>query len=117
MKTVSTTWVAAGVVVVALVLAGGISFYASADPDGLTKISQDKGFADTETDHGAKDGPFAGYATKDVDNERLSGGLAGVVGVVVVLALGTGLGYVVRRRRPAGSGERGAPGREHEPVA
>lgn len=101
MKTVSTKWVVVGVALVALVLAGVISFYASADPDGLTKVSQDKGFADTETDHGAKDGPFAGYATKDVDNQRLSGGLAGVVGVVVVLLLGTGLVYVVRRRGPA----------------
>lgn len=101
MKTVSTRWVVAGVAVVALVLAGVISFYASADPDGLTKVSQDKGFAHTETDHGAKDSPFAGYATRDVDNERLSGGLAGVIGVVVVLVLGTGLVYVVRRRKPA----------------
>ncbi len=115
MKNVSTRWVLAGSLVVALLLAGIVSFYASSDPDGLTKVSEDKGFADTETDHGAKDGPFAGYAAKDVANERLSGGIAGVVGVVVVLALGTGLVYVVRRRKPADSS--GPSEREHEPVA
>jgi hypothetical protein len=33
-----------------------------------------------------------------VDNQRLSGGLAGVVGVLVVLTLAGGLTYVIRRR-------------------
>lgn len=98
MKRVSTWWVALGIAVVALILAGVVSFYASGSPDGLTKVSQDSGFADTETDHGSADSPLAGYAAKDVDNDRLSGGLAGVIGVGVVLALSTGLIYVVRRR-------------------
>ena len=98
MKHIATKWVALGILVVALLLAGGVSYYASSQPDGLTKVSQDKGFADTETDHGSKDSPFAGYAAKDVGNQRLSGAVAGIVGVVVVLALGTGLVYVVRRR-------------------
>ncbi|MDF1606424.1 PDGLE domain-containing protein [Nocardioides sp. YIM 152315] len=113
MKNVPTKWVLVGVGVAALVLAGIVSFYASGSPDGLTKVSEDKGFADTETAHGSKDSPFAGYATKDVGNERLSGGLAGVVGVVVVLALGAGLVYVVRRRTPASDR---STDREHEPV-
>ena len=49
MKKVSTVWVVVGGLVVALLLAGIVSFYASGDPDGLTKVSEDKGFADTET--------------------------------------------------------------------
>jgi hypothetical protein len=97
-RTIPTKWVALGVLVVALLLAGGVSYYASDQPDGLTKVSQDKGFAATQKQSGGKDSPFAGYAAKDVHNERLSGALAGIVGVVVVLALGTGLTYVVRRR-------------------
>ena len=40
-----------------------------------------------------------GYHTKGVGNDRLSGGLAGVVGVLVVLTLAGGLVLVVRRRR------------------
>ena len=87
MRNVSTKWVAFGIAVVALLLAGVVSFYASGDPDGLTKVSEDQGFAATEKEHGAADGPLAGYAAEDVDDERLSGGIAGVVGVVVVLAL------------------------------
>lgn len=104
MKKVSTVWVVVGGLVVALLLAGVVSYYASGDPDGLTKVSEDKGFADTETEHGAADSPLAGYSTEDVDNERVSGGVAGIVGVLVVLGVGTGVAYVVRRR-------------EHEPAA
>ncbi len=104
MRNVPTRWVVLGIAVVALLLAGVVSRFASADPDGLTKVSEDKGFASTETDHGAKDGPLAGYAAKDVGNDRLATGIAGVVGVLVVAGLGTGLVYVVRRR-------------DHEPAA
>jgi cobalt/nickel transport protein len=120
MKALSTRWVVVGVLAVALLLAGVASYYASSEPDGLTKVSQDQGFADSGEDHGAAASPLAGYEAKDVGNERLSGGLAGVVGVVVVLALAGGLAFVVRRRGPAES-EPGAAGpSEHEhgqPVA
>lgn len=112
MRTVPTKWVAVGIAVVALLLAGVVSYYASGSPDGLTKVSEDKGFASTEKAHGTADGPFAGYAAKDVDNDRLSGGLAGVVGVLVVLGLGTGLAYAVRRR--SRDEQQGQP--EDEPV-
>lgn len=98
MRRPSTRALAAGILLVALVLAGIVSFYAASDPDGLTKVSQDEGFADTETEHGTADGPFAGYGSSFIDDDRLSGGVAGVVGVLVVLALGTGLTYAVRRR-------------------
>ena len=37
------------------------------------------------------------------DDERLSGGLAGVVGVLLVLVLAGGITYVVRRRTPSPS--------------
>lgn len=98
---VATKWVAVVAVLVALLLAGVVSFYASSSPDGLERVAMDKGFSDTEADHAAADGPFAGYATSWIDNERLSGGLAGVVGVVVVLVLTGGLARVVRRGREA----------------
>ena len=82
----------------ALVLAGVVSYYASSEPDGLNRVAGDQGFSRTETDHRAADGPFAGYTTRGVDDGRLSGGLAGIVGTVVVLALAGGLAWGVRRR-------------------
>ena len=51
-----------------------------------------------ETPHAASDSPFAGYSTKGVDDDRLSGGIAGVVGVLVMLGLSTGLFWGLRRR-------------------
>lgn len=87
-------------VLVALLLAAVVSFYASSSPDGLEKVATDKGIAPTAQTHHLADSPFAGYGTKGVSNPRLSTGLAGIAGVAVTLALGTGLALAVRRREP-----------------
>jgi cobalt/nickel transport system permease protein/cobalt/nickel transport protein len=84
--------------VVALLLAGVASFYASSNPDGLEYVAEQAGFLDTAEENPNADGPFADYATDGVDNARLSGGLAGVVGALTVLLLAGGLAFVVRRR-------------------
>ncbi|MEU2239496.1 energy-coupling factor ABC transporter permease [Streptomyces sp. NPDC018338] len=88
-----------GGVVTALVLAGFVSFYASASPDGLEKVAADKGIDAKVEEHAAAGSPLADYGVKDVDNARLSGGLAGAIGVGATLAVGTGAFWVVRRRR------------------
>jgi len=83
---------------VALVIAGVLSYYASSHPDGLEYVAESTGFGDTAEDHAAADGPLADYAVKGVDDARLSGGLAGVIGVLVTLAVAGGLAYALRRR-------------------
>jgi cobalt/nickel transport protein len=85
-------------VLVALVLAGVVSFYASSSPDGLNRVAGDQGFSRTEKEHGVADGPLAGYEAKGVGDARLSGGVAGVVGSLTVLLLTGGLALAVRRR-------------------
>lgn len=104
-RTVPFRWVAVGIAVVALLLAGVVSYYASANPDGLEYVAGKTGFLDSASEHGAADGPLADYGTKGVDSERLSGGLAGVIGTVVVLVLAGGLALVVRRRSVESSDE------------
>ena len=103
--------VAAGLLLVALLLGGVVSFYASGDPDGLSRVAEDQGMTAVEQDHAAKDSPLADYSVRGVGDDRLSTGLAGVLGVGVVLLLGTGLTYAVRRRpapeREAVSADRG----------
>jgi len=79
-----TRWFVAAGVLVALLLAGVVSIYASGDPDGLTKVSEDHGFADTEKGRDALLGDY--------------GSVTGVVGVLVVLAVAGGVTYAVRRR-------------------
>lgn len=91
---------------VSLLVAGVVSFYASSHPDGLNYVAQKTGFIDAETPHSTSESPFAGYSTKGVGDGRLSGGLAGVVGVLVMLGLSTGLFWALRRRGTGdGSGD------------
>jgi hypothetical protein len=85
---------------VALVLAGFVSYYASSAPDGLEKVAADHGIAATEAEHAAKGSPLAGYTTRGVDDDRLSGAVAGVAGVAMTLGLATGVFWVVKRRQP-----------------
>ncbi|SFY28683.1 energy-coupling factor ABC transporter permease [Streptomyces atratus] len=85
--------------VTALVLAGFVSYYASADPDGLEKVAADQGIDKKTEEHAAKDSPLADYGVKDISDTRISGGLAGVIGVGATVVVGSGVFYVVRRRR------------------
>ena len=86
--------------VVALALAGIVSYYASGAPDGLNKVAIDEGFAEGEKGHALDDSPLAGYSLKGVGGERLSGGLAGVAGVGLTFVIGGGIALALRRRRP-----------------
>jgi len=87
-----------GLLVAALLVAGVASYYASSHPDGLEHVAERTGFIDAAEDSAAADSPLADYQTSGVDDPRVSGGLAGVIGVVVMLVLSTGLFRVVRRR-------------------
>ncbi|MFJ9040412.1 energy-coupling factor ABC transporter permease [Streptomyces sp. NPDC102406] len=85
--------------VTSLVLAGFVSYYASASPDGLEKVAHDKGIDKKTEEHAAADSPLADYGVKDVSDARLSGGLAGIIGVGVTVVAGTGVFWALRRRR------------------
>lgn len=85
--------------VVALLVAGVGSYYASSHPDGLEYVAGKTGFLDSADEDPVSTGsPFADYDTSGVDNERLSGGIAGVAGVLLTLLIGGGLFYGLRRR-------------------
>ncbi|MEU1514326.1 energy-coupling factor ABC transporter permease [Streptomyces sp. NPDC005811] len=92
-----TLWVTG--LVTSLVLAGFVSFYASANPDGLEKVAADHGIDRKTEDHASADSPLADYGVKDVTDARLSGGLAGVIGVGVTVVAGSAVFWAVRRRR------------------
>ncbi|MEV7035154.1 energy-coupling factor ABC transporter permease [Streptomyces sp. NPDC093272] len=84
-----------------LVLAGFVSFYASASPDGLEKVAHDKGIDAKAREHASAGSPLADYGVEDVSDARLSGGLAGVIGVGVTVVAGSAVFWAVRRRRDA----------------
>ncbi|MEU6288869.1 energy-coupling factor ABC transporter permease [Streptomyces sp. NPDC046988] len=85
--------------VTSLVLAGFVSFYASANPDGLEKVAADKGIDEKAEEHANADSPLADYGVEDIANARVSGGLAGVIGVGVTVVAGSAVFWTVRRRR------------------
>jgi hypothetical protein len=88
---------------VALLLAGIVSYYASSEPDGLEKVAADHSLDAGARPSGTADGPLADYAVAGVGNERLSVGLAGVIGVGSTLLVAGGLFLVLRRREPTAS--------------
>jgi len=89
-----------GGLLVAVGLALFASGLASAAPDGLNKVAEDKGFAAQARRHLFENGPLAGYAVKGVDNQRLSTGLSGLIGVLVTFGVGLTLFALVRAMRP-----------------
>ncbi|MFI2434825.1 energy-coupling factor ABC transporter permease [Streptomyces sp. NPDC018693] len=85
--------------VTSLVLAGFVSFYASSSPDGLEKVAAEQGIDQKAEEHAYAGSPLADYGVKDVDDARLSGGLAGVIGVGATVVAGSAVFWAVRRRR------------------
>ena len=84
--------------IASLFLAGVVSFYASSHPDGLEKVAEDIGFIETAKENKNADSVLADYGVKGVDNERLSVGAAGVIGVIATGVVSTGLFMLVRRK-------------------
>jgi hypothetical protein len=103
MKRLPTRVLAGFALAVVLLLGGVASYYASSSPDGLSRVAEDQGISKAQRPHATEDSPLAGYGVRGVGDARLSRGLSGVVGVGVVLLLGTGLTLVVRRRADARS--------------
>jgi cobalt/nickel transport protein len=100
-------------VLIALLLAGVVSAFASASPDGLDSVTRAGCTFDAHGDvvsgqclaqqaraHGLQDSPFAGYQTKGVGGAA-STGVSGVAGVLLTLAIAFGLATVLRRRGPS----------------
>jgi cobalt/nickel transport protein len=100
-------------VLIALVLAGAVSAFASASPDGLDSVTRagctfgahgevvsGHCIAQQARAHGLESSPFAGYQTRGVGGAA-STGVSGVVGVLATLAIAFGLAAALRRRGPS----------------
>ncbi len=99
MKPVSAKRFYIGGALISLILAGGVSFYASSHPDGLEKVANDIGFIETAKDPATAGSALADYGIAGVENERASVGLAGVIGVVATGAVATGLFIYLGKRK------------------
>ena len=90
----------------ALSIAAFVSPFASKDPDGLDRVSQDLKFEEKAIEEPpTKQLPFSHifeeYSLKAVPNEKVSTALAGITGTLVVFGLAWGIGKIaVRKSEP-----------------
>lgn len=91
---VSTRGLLIGGGCVAALIAGALSYLASGSPDGLERVAQGEGFADTARDH-----IFGTFSLADYGEfGGIPVGVAGLLGVVVTVAIGLVLFRLIRRR-------------------
>ena len=86
---------------VSVLLAAGVSMYASDQPDGLERVASDTGIVETEQDSATADSPFADYGVSGLQDQQWTVGLAGVVGVLVTC----GIAFLLFRALARGSSE------------
>ena len=87
-------WIAAYLLVLALVILAPL---ASSNPDGLERLAESQGFAESATD--APFSVMAGYLFPAIENETIAVLLAGWVGVTAIFLFGCGLALAAQRRR------------------
>ncbi|MGV9824610.1 PDGLE domain-containing protein [Gordonia sp. NPDC003429] len=100
----------------ALLIAGLVSYFASSSPDGLDSatlrgcetvtvdgVEHLRGdcIAQQATDHAMASSPLADYAVRGVAHTN---GIAGVIGVLVTLAVAGGAFWLIARTRTTGGG-------------
>ncbi|WP_165987446.1 energy-coupling factor ABC transporter permease [Streptomyces sp. YIM 98790] len=96
-----------------LLCAAVVSGFASASPDGLEKVAGEHGLDEEEREHPLAGSWLEDYGVVNVDNERLSVGLAGIIGAGVTLTAATAAFTALRRNareRTDAPAERAAAG-------
>lgn len=88
-----------GGLLLSLVLAGFVSFYASSSPDGLEKVADEIGFIETAKDPATAGSALADYGVAGVENERASVGVAGVIGVAATGLIATSFFIYLGKRK------------------
>lgn len=105
------SWFWVGFILATLIIAGGVSYLASSSPDGLDSatlkgcdvVEVDGGeeltgqcIAQSATDHHLASSPLADYSILGGEN---TGGLAGVIGVLVTVAVAGGAFWLIARSK------------------
>ncbi len=88
-------------VIICVVICVLSPYIASGDPDGLEKSAEDSGLAEDfsiEEINGIPDALFPDYAFADNPDSQPLQIVALVIGVIITLALGYGVAYVLKSR-------------------
>jgi cobalt/nickel transport system permease protein len=85
-------------VAVTLLVAGGLSLFASAHPDGLEFVGATLGFDSAAKDSAVAGSPLADYGVSGIGNTQVSGALAGIIGVLVTIVVGLAIAKLAALR-------------------
>jgi len=85
-------------IAVTLVVAGGLSLFASAHPDGLEFVGAKLGFDSAAKNSAAAGSPLADYGVHGIGNAEVSGALAGIIGVLVTIVVGLAIAKLASLR-------------------
>lgn len=96
---ISTRAFTIGALIVCVVIACVLSFFASSNPDGLEYVAGAQGFLETANESATSGSPFADYATAGVVHDWSSVAIAGAIGCAVTFAAAWGVGLLAQRRR------------------
>ncbi|MBE0611785.1 MAG: PDGLE domain-containing protein [Dehalococcoidia bacterium] len=88
-------WAIAGLLITVLVVII-LAPLASSDPDGLDRVSEDKGFAEQGKDSSYSFLPD--YSVPGIDDERATLIISGLIGVAIVFVLTMAFGAYVRQQ-------------------
>ena len=115
-------WFLAAGLLVALLLAGVVSNFASGSPDGLDHAAREGCTFDADGEitggtcmarqegaHQLADSPLADYGVRGIDNDFLSTGLSGALGVLVTFGVGAAAFRLLRRRDTKATADAAGP--------
>ncbi len=79
-------------------MAGGVSLFASAQPDGLEFVGAKLGFESAAKYSAVAGSPLADYGVSGIGNAQVSGALAGIIGVLVTIVVGLAIAKLASLR-------------------
>lgn len=80
-----------------LFVAGVLSGFASSNPDGFEKVTENYKIEESET-KAWNHAPMVDYAVPGIESETLSTGLSGIAGTLIMLALGFSLARFAQKK-------------------
>jgi energy-converting hydrogenase Eha subunit A len=86
-------------ILISIFFAAVVSNFASGSPDGLEKVAEDTGFIDSAQDSAVAESPLADYGVSAIENDFLSTGLSGVIGVALTALVAFGLFSLLKRKQ------------------
>lgn len=85
------------ILIIALLIGGILSIFASSYPDGLEKVAEDKNFLESAVSWWG--GLIPDYAMPGIASEWLATALAGIIGTLIVFGFLLIVGLIINRQK------------------